>query len=95
MIDPASRNHTSDAHTAPGAAQAVSDSYDSLRTDISNLSKSVKTYATENFGAAAEQAQHTAQEQLGGLEAAVRKSPVQSALIAAGIGLVVGLLVTR
>jgi ElaB/YqjD/DUF883 family membrane-anchored ribosome-binding protein len=95
MIDPTSRNNTSGTHPAPGAAQPVSDSYDALRTDIANLSKSVKTYATENFGAAAEQAQHAAQEQLGGLEAAVRKSPVQSALIAAGIGLVFGLLVTR
>jgi ElaB/YqjD/DUF883 family membrane-anchored ribosome-binding protein len=95
MIDSTSRNNTAGRPPNQESAQPVADSYDALRTDIANLSKSVKTYATENFGAAAEQAQHAAQEQLGGLEAAVRKSPIQSALIAAGIGLVFGLLVTR
>lgn len=93
MIEPISKTNNADRNST--SQNAATETYDSLRSDIANLSKSVKTYATENFGEAAAEVQDKAQAQLSSLESAVRKNPVQTAMIAAGIGLVVGLLVTR
>jgi ElaB/YqjD/DUF883 family membrane-anchored ribosome-binding protein len=44
---------------------------------------------------ATEQVQDKAKETLGDIEAAIRRNPTQGALIAAGVGFVVGLLLTR
>jgi ElaB/YqjD/DUF883 family membrane-anchored ribosome-binding protein len=95
MIDQNSRINATDIHGSSSDGKAMSDDYDTLRADLSKLSQSVKAYAGENLGNAASDAQHAVQDQLGGLEAIVRKNPVQSALIAAGVGLVVGLIMTR
>jgi ElaB/YqjD/DUF883 family membrane-anchored ribosome-binding protein len=74
---------------------STGDSYSELRSDISNLSHSVKKFAGEQFGSVAGDAQKQAEQKLGDIESAVRRNPVQSALIAAGLGLVVGLILTR
>ncbi len=95
MIDQNTRASSTGTNTSSADGKAMSDNYDALRADLSKLSQSVKTYAGENLGNAASDAQHAVQEQLGGLEAVVRKNPVQSALIAAGVGLVIGLIMTR
>jgi ElaB/YqjD/DUF883 family membrane-anchored ribosome-binding protein len=71
-----------------GSANEVQDNAAALRTDIANLAESVKRLATE-------QVQDKAKETLGDVEAAIRRNPTQGALIAAGVGFVVGLIITR
>jgi len=70
------------------SANEVGDNVAALRTDIANLAESVKRLATE-------QVQDKAKETLGDIEAAIRRNPTQGALIAAGVGFVVGLILTR
>lgn len=77
------------------ARQDVKDSYENIRTDISQLAESVKKLAGSEFGGAFEGAQENAQVQLGRLENSIRDKPMQAALIAAGAGFLVGLLISR
>ena len=70
------------------SASEVGENVAALRTDIANLAESVKRLATE-------QVQDKAKETLGDVEAAIRRNPSQAAMIAAGIGFVVGLILTR
>jgi ElaB/YqjD/DUF883 family membrane-anchored ribosome-binding protein len=77
------------------AAGDVEDNVAALRADISNLSESVKRLAKEQLGATAEEVQDKAKEKLGDLEAAIRRNPSQAALIAAGLGFVFGLILSR
>ena len=81
---------SSSSHSDPNrtSANEVGDNVAALRTDIANLAESVKRLATE-------QVQDKAKETLGDIEAAIRRNPTQGALIAAGVGFVVGLLLTR
>ncbi len=85
--DPAPSNRT--------AAGDVEDNVAALRADISNLAESVKQLAKEQLGAAAEEVQDKAKEKLGDLEAAIRRNPSQAALVAAGMGFVFGLILSR
>ena len=78
-----------------GAGERVSDDVAKLKTDISNLADSVRKLASEKVGTTAEDVQVKAQEKLGELESLVHKNPTQSALIAAGVGFVIGLILTR
>ncbi len=59
------------------------------------MPNSVKRLAAEQIGTSVEDVQDKATEKLGDLEAAIRRHPSQSALIAAGIGFVVGLIMAR
>ncbi len=77
------------------AAGDVEDNVAALRADISNLSESVKRLAKEQLGATAEEVQAKAKDKLGDLEAAIRRNPSQAALIAAGMGLLLGLILSR
>jgi ElaB/YqjD/DUF883 family membrane-anchored ribosome-binding protein len=70
------------------SASEVGESVSALRTDIANLAESVKRLATE-------QVQDKAKETLGDIEAAIRRNPTQGALVAAGVGFAVGLILTR
>ena len=72
----------------PKSASEVGENVAALRTDIANLAESVKRLATE-------QVQDKATEKLADVEAAIRRNPSQAAMIAAGIGFVVGLILTR
>lgn len=70
------------------SAHRVSDDFAALREDITNLASSVKSMATEQFGSSVEEVQQS-------LEARIRRNPTQSVLIAAGIGAVFALVLTR
>lgn len=85
--DPGAPNRT--------AASDVSDSIAALRADIAALADSVKRLAAEQIGTSAEDVQDKAADKLGDIEAAIRRNPTQAALIAAGLGFVVGLILSR
>ena len=70
------------------SANRVSDDFAALREDIANLASSVKSMATEQIGSSVEELQE-------GLEVQIRRNPTQSVLIAAGIGAVFALILTR
>ena len=79
----------------PADRPDTADSYDALKGDIANLADSVKKLATEHMGSAVEGAQDQVKQRLGDIESSIRKNPTQAALIAAGVGFLVGLVVTR
>jgi ElaB/YqjD/DUF883 family membrane-anchored ribosome-binding protein len=90
------RSHGSDQGTsAKSAASDVGDNVTALREDIANLADSVKRLAAEQIGTSVEDVQDKAKEKIGDIETAIRRNPSQSALIAAGIGFVVGLILAR
>ena len=82
----------------PGARSAsadVGDNVQALREDIANLAESVKRLAAEQLGSGVEDVQDKAKEKISDVEAAIRRNPSQAALIAAGIGFVFGLILSR
>ncbi len=82
--------------SSPGSARkTVSDDIDALRSDIASLASSVSKLATETLGSTVEDAHVKTSEKLGDIEAAIRRNPTQSAMIAVGIGFLFGLIVTR
>ena len=81
-------NHGSGSAAPRSSADAVKD-------DFANVASSVKKLANEQLGSAAETIQQTALEKANDLELAIRKKPAQAALIAAGVGFLVGLILTR
>jgi ElaB/YqjD/DUF883 family membrane-anchored ribosome-binding protein len=88
--------HTSDQDvSAKSAASEVGDNVAALREDIANLADSVKRLAADQLGASVEDVQNKAMEKISDIEASIRRNPSQSALIAAGIGFVVGLILAR
>jgi ElaB/YqjD/DUF883 family membrane-anchored ribosome-binding protein len=91
-----SRSQASEpAASTRSAANDVSDNVTALREDIASLAASVKRLAAEQIGTSVEDVQDKAMEKVGDLEAAIRRNPSQSALIAAGVGFVVGLVLAR
>ena len=78
-----------------GAAGDVQDNVAALREDIANLADSVKRLASEQLGSSVEDVQDKAMEKLGDVEAAIRRNPSQAAMIAAGVGFIVGLILSR
>lgn len=91
-------NPASNAEAKPEAQEArreVKDNYEAIRADIAELASSVKKLAGSEFGGAIEDAQEGAQMRLGQLERSIREKPTQAALIAAGVGFLVGLLIVR
>lgn len=81
--------------SARGATEEVGDNLAALRSDISKLAESVKSLAAEQLGTSAADIQDKAMEKIGDLEGVIRRNPSQSALIAAGLGLLVGLILVR
>jgi ElaB/YqjD/DUF883 family membrane-anchored ribosome-binding protein len=82
----------------PGARSASSDVGDNvaaLRQDISSLADSVKRLAAEQIGSSVEDVQDMAKEKVSDIGASIRRNPSQAALIAAGIGFVFGLILSR
>ncbi len=78
-------------NSAPG----VSDSYDAIKNDISNLADTVKKLAADQMGSAVGTAQDQVKQKLGDIESSIRSNPTQAALVAAGVGFLVGLVMTR
>jgi len=92
-----SGNRASDPN-APGSrstASDVGDNVQALRDDIASLAESVKRLASEQLGSSVEDIQDKAKEKVGDIEAAIRRNPSQAALIAAGVGFLVGLILSR
>jgi ElaB/YqjD/DUF883 family membrane-anchored ribosome-binding protein len=77
------------------ATRDVQDAYGSLRADVADLTSSVKKLAGAQLGGAVTDATDAAQEGLSQVEKSIRKNPTQAALIAAGVGFLVGLVLTR
>ena len=91
-----STNHPDlNAPNRSSAATDVGDNVAALRADIAGLADSVKRLAAEQLGSTAEDVQDKAMEKLGDVEAAIRRNPSQAAMIAAGLGFVVGLILSR
>ncbi len=88
------KNSLGGSHSG-SASERVTDDVGKLRNDISNLADSVRQLASEKVGTTAGDVQVKAQEKLGELESMIRRNPSQSALIAAGVGFVVGLILSR
>jgi ElaB/YqjD/DUF883 family membrane-anchored ribosome-binding protein len=84
-----------DYSSQPSQTSAASDSYEAIKSDLSNLADTVKNLASEQLGAVAGTAQDQVKQKLGDFEASVRNNPTQAALIAAGVGFLVGLVMTR
>jgi ElaB/YqjD/DUF883 family membrane-anchored ribosome-binding protein len=95
MAAPGSATQAPQATIHSGAKKAVADDVDALRSDIASLANSVGKLATETVGSTVGDVQAKAGATLGGLEAAIRKNPTQSAMVAVGVGFLFGLLVTR
>jgi len=90
-----STNRTSDTSGPRSASSDVGDNVQALRDDISSLAESVKRLAAEQLGSGVEDIQDKAKEKVGDLETAIRRNPSQAALIAAGVGFVFGLILSR
>jgi ElaB/YqjD/DUF883 family membrane-anchored ribosome-binding protein len=80
---------------ARSAATDVGDNVQALREDISSLADSVKRLATEQLGSSVGDVQDMAKEKISDIEASIRRNPSQAALVAAGIGFVFGLILSR
>lgn len=80
-----------------GAAKptAISDQIELLRTDLAGLADTVTGMAKEQFGETLSGAQTAAADKANELSSAIKSNPMQSAAIAAGLGFVLGLLLTR
>lgn len=70
-------------------------SYDALRKDVSDLTKSLRELSQENLQSAAHDASAVAKKGVSKVEKTIRASPTQSALVAAGIGFMIGLMMRR
>jgi len=91
-----SSNRSSDQQSgARSAASDVGDNVQSLRDDIASLAESVKRLAAEQLGSNMEDVQDKAKEKIGDIESAIRRNPSQAALIAASVGFVFGLILSR
>lgn len=90
------RSAMSGAHGAAStSSDRAADDLGKLKNDISNLADSVRKMASEKVSSSAGDVQAKAQEKLGELETMIRKNPSQSALVAAGVGFLVGLILSR
>lgn len=90
-----STNRASDTVGSRSAASDVGDNVQALRDDIASLADSVKRLAAEQLGSSVEDLQGMAKEKVGDVESAIRRNPSQAALIAAGVGFVFGLILSR
>ena len=94
MANPSYGSSGQSSRTSAAASEA-GESYESMKGDIANLTESVRKLASEQMGSAVEGAQEQVKQKLGAMESTIRKNPTQAALIAAGIGFVVGLVMIR
>ena len=80
---------------ARNAANDVSEDFTALRDDVARLAESVRKLAADELGASVEDLQMKAGEQITIAERAIRRNPTQAAMIAAGVGFLVGLIMIR
>ena len=77
------------------SAPPAQDTVETLKADLGKLSETVKALASEQFGSVAESVQVKAATTVTDLETVIRKNPTQAAVMAAGIGFLIGLIMTR
>ncbi|MCB0056982.1 MAG: hypothetical protein KDJ47_16635 [Hyphomicrobiaceae bacterium] len=92
-MEATARDHLKD--DVQKSAETVATDFTALRSDISRLAASVQQMAANELGAQVEDLNAKASEQITAAERAIRKNPTQAALIAAGIGFMVGLIMIR
>jgi ElaB/YqjD/DUF883 family membrane-anchored ribosome-binding protein len=90
-----SRSATTSNAAREEAKQDLRDSYSDLRGDVASLTEAVKKLANAELGGAVGDAQQMAEKGLSSIETSIRKHPTQAALVAAGFGFLVGLLLIR
>lgn len=101
MMDRTSTPHNtkaSDSGAGPkpaSQANGISDQIALLRKDLSGLAETVTVLAKEQVGETFGGAQLAASDKAGELSAAIRANPMRSAAVAASVGFVIGLLMTR
>jgi len=94
QLDPLSQDQRK-AEAKTEAREDVKDSYETMRADIAELANSVKKLAGAEFGGMVEGAQEHAEMRFSQLEKSIREKPAQAAMVAAGVGFLVGLLIVR
>lgn len=72
-------------------AEDLAKQIDAIRSDLQNLTSSVSRIAGKQINRAQDKAMETASE----AEDAIRRNPLQAVAIAAGIGLLLGVLTRR
>jgi len=80
----------------------MAEQIDALKDDLSELTRTVSRLAKAGYADArdvvqdsAGEARDAARRSAGDIEVAVRKNPLQAALIAAGVGFAIGLMARR
>ena len=85
---------TDDKETGPGQASAA----EKAQREIEELRQKLKEL-TDKYGPAAQSAlqevKKTVEQNMGDIEKQIRAKPVQAALIAAGVGFLIGVLIAR
>ena len=79
----------------PKSNEGISDQVKALTGDLSDLATRVKDLTQSKLANAASDIQGAATATTDQYEAIVRRNPTQAALVAAGVGFLIGLLVTR
>ncbi len=90
----ADTNTTSGSGPRPGSAagnEELRDQLETLKSDLADLAETVRGQAKRGFS----DAQDRASEKMEDLEAQIRKNPLQSTAIAAGIGFLLGAILSR
>ena len=77
------------------SAESVATDFNALRSDVARLADSVRKLAANELGTTGEDLNAKAGEHLTAAERAIRKNPTQAALVAAGVGFLVGLIMIR
>ena len=87
MADMGTEGRTS----ATGSNEELRQQIEALKSDLANLSDTVRKQASRGI----DQAQERAAEKVEDLEAQIRKNPIQATAIAAGIGFLIGAILSR
>jgi ElaB/YqjD/DUF883 family membrane-anchored ribosome-binding protein len=73
----------------------VSDEVRLLQTSLSELASKMKEMTSDKLGAITNDVTQSAKDTTDKIEHIVRRNPTQATLVAAGVGFVVGMLLTR
>lgn len=77
--------------TANSSSEDVKDQLNVLRKDLTDLAETVKQQAKTKLS----EAEDHARQRVGEIEEQIREKPIQSALIAAGVGFLLGAILSR
>jgi ElaB/YqjD/DUF883 family membrane-anchored ribosome-binding protein len=77
--------------SSTGSNEELREQLEALKTDFANLSETVRKQASRGI----EDAQEYAADKVEDLEAQIRRNPIQATAIAAGIGFLIGAILSR